>query len=237
MMNYALTIGRLFGIQIKLHWSFLFISLVVIYWRIGLDNDWSTIGRWCAFLFATIFCVFLHELGHALSAKYYGITTEHITLLPIGGMAVLNGLPKKATHEMVVAFAGPFANLLIAIVLALYLWLTTEQGIALIGVEEGLFDYDLNFLQIIFRINFCLFAFNLFPAYPFDGWRIFRAALSTMMSRLKATRLSIYVSFGLGLTLLIYGLVMDDKRFMILGIFTLFMIRRAIPLTYERSEV
>jgi Zn-dependent protease len=127
---------------------------------------------------------------------------------------------------MWVAFAGPFANLLIAIVVAITLLCTTEQGITFIGMQEGIFDYRIHFFQLLVLVNVLLFVFNLFPIYPFDGWRIVRSALCMRFSREKATQIMLIVSLIISLLLVAFGFYYEDKRLMLLGLFGLFMMRR-----------
>ncbi len=111
-MNGAFRIATLFGIPIKIHWTFVLLLLWVVYVsQTGMEEwNWGLLAR-TALLVATLFvCVILHELGHALTARRYGIRTRNILLLPIGGLAVLDRLPEKPMQELLVALAGPLVN-------------------------------------------------------------------------------------------------------------------------------
>ena len=228
MFQTSLQLGRILGVPIRLHWSFMLFLGCMMYLRYGSDYPWADVVRIASFLILLFGCVLLHELGHALMAKRFGVKTHHITLMPFGGMALLEGTPKRPIQEMWIAFAGPLANLLIAAALSVVLICTTEQGISFIGITEGIFDYRLHFFQLLVFVNMLLFVFNLFPIYPFDGWRMLRALLCMLFLREMATRMMLILSLIIGICLVFIGFYYQDKRLMLLGLFSLFMIRRGI---------
>jgi Zn-dependent protease/CBS domain-containing protein len=153
------------------------------------------------FILAIFGCVVLHELGHALAARRYGIQTADITLLPIGGVARLQRIPEKPGQELVVALAGPAVNVVIVLILlalGFRPFIPTDEGMVL--VREG-------FWARLLEINIFLVVFNLIPAFPMDGGRVLRALLALTMEYSRATRLAasigqaIAIVFGfLGLT-------------------------------------
>lgn len=171
----SLRIARVAGIPIRLHWSFL--GLVGLYLAFSLVSGGAaslvgTIGLVGA-LFGS---VILHELGHALTARTFGVETAHITLFPFGGVAAMTSMPTKPWQEFLIALAGPMVNLVILAV-ALPLHLVT-------GVDALLWLAVLNGLMGLF---------NLIPAFPMDGGRILRALLATRLGYVPASRLAMRV--------------------------------------------
>ncbi|HEU4611997.1 MAG TPA: site-2 protease family protein, partial [Kofleriaceae bacterium] len=134
-------------------------------------------------LVLTIFVIIVvHELGHALVARHFGIATRDIMLLPIGGIASLERMPEKPSQELAVAIVGPLINLALAGVL----WI----GIAAAGgtlrlTEVTTFGGALA-TQLLW-INIALAVFNLIPAFPMDGGRVLRSVLAMRMSHERAT--------------------------------------------------
>lgn len=197
-MKNALYIGRVSGIKIFIHWTF----LILIAW-IVLTNLRAGAGSilWSlAFILAIFGCVVLHELGHALTAQRYKIRTLDITLYPIGGVARLESLPDKPKEELVVAIAGPMVNLVIAgLLYPLADFSVVEQIQQATTVGPG------NFLVLFITVNIWLALFNLLPAFPMDGGRIFRALLSFRMSRARATRIAAGVGQALAIGFVFIG--------------------------------
>ena len=192
----ALNLGRLFGIPLRVHFTFWFLPLYVI-----LASPPGTPIPFHLLLIVAIFgCVVLHELGHALAARLYGIRTRDITLYPIGGVASLQRISEKPVEELVIAIAGPLVNVLIAAVLIVLI----AAGAAL-APETFLQTLLASFLNYLLVANVIMILFNLIPAFPLDGGRIFRACLGFFMDHLQATRVAVYV--GTPLTLLLMVLV------------------------------
>ena len=184
-MRWSLKLGRIFGIDVYVHITFLvllgFIGLS--YWT--SSHSLLAAGQGMLFFLCLFACVLLHEFGHCLVARRYGIATRDITLLPIGGMARLERMPDKPIQELWVALAGPAVNVVIAGVL--FLWLTvtrTWSPVAELATVEG------NIAEKLFGVNIFLVAFNLLPAFPMDGGRVLRALLAMRMDYARATRIS-----------------------------------------------
>lgn len=180
-MRWSWPIGRLAGIPLRVHFTFplLLAWIAFAQWQIGGDM------RAVLSLVLTILLVFaivvLHELGHALAARRYGVATRDITLLPIGGVARLERIPREPRQELVIALAGPAVNVLLALAIGAAL-LASGGADAMTGLG-GLVAADPTFdlrrlASRLVGINVWLLAFNLLPAFPMDGGRVLRAALA-----------------------------------------------------------
>ena len=185
----------LFGVPVKVHWTFLALIGYVV--MMGMEDQQDTRGIIARVLLVlgVFLCVVAHEYGHILSARRYGIMTHDVILSPLGGVARLHNIPEKPIRELVVAFMGPVVNLIIMAICFL----------GVIALNEGEFELGLSmspenissFLSTLFVINGSLFLFNLIPAFPMDGGRIFRALLSMGTNRVNATRIASFVGQGL----------------------------------------
>jgi Zn-dependent protease len=175
-------LGRVAGIDLFLHPTFL---LVPLYLLLQGGSALSFV------VVAGVFgCVVLHELGHALMARRYGIGTHDITLYPIGGVASLDRMPRSAGPELLIALAGPAVN----VALAGVFWAGLEIfGQVLYGNEFGVLLYNLLW------INVGLFVFNMLPVFPMDGGRVLRALLSTWLGRYRATEIAAELGRGIAI--------------------------------------
>jgi Zn-dependent protease/predicted transcriptional regulator len=196
-MRWSWRIGSLAGIGIYVHATFLLLILFIFFlnWHEGKSVATATAGA--LFILVIFGCIVLHELGHALAARHYGIRTRDITLLPIGGLARLERMPDIPIQELWVALAGPAVNAVIA------------GGLFAIGFLAGVHP-DLQsfrwvgggFLNKLMVVNFWLLAFNLIPAFPMDGGRVLRALLATRLEYTRATlvaaRVGQFIAFLFG---------------------------------------
>ena len=202
VMQWSWTLGRLAGIELKVHVTF----LLILVWVALAHASQGIAGMAMGLLFIlTLFgCVILHELGHALTARRYGIKTKDITLLPIGGVARLERMPEKPSEELVVALAGPAVNFVIAGLL--YLWLAGTGGwqpLAQVNMTSG------SFAERIMIVNVFLAAFNLLPAFPMDGGRVLRAILATRMEYTRATQIAAGIGQGMAFLFGFAGLFLN----------------------------
>jgi len=186
-MSWSLPIFRIAGIQLRIHITFLLLIgwLAVGYYEQG--GSAMALGR-ILFVLLLFLCVVLHEFGHAIAAKNFGINTPDITLLPIGGVARLERMPDEPRQELIIALAGPLVNVVIALALfAVVGW----RGLAAQAMMGG---SDL--LTQLLVINVVLVLFNLLPAFPMDGGRVLRALLATRLSYARATQIAASIGQG-----------------------------------------
>lgn len=218
-------IGKAFGIGIYVHSSFLLLPAWVF-----LSN--LRVGPVTAALYPVVLtlfvfgCIILHELGHALMARHFGIPTRDITLYPIGGVARLERMSERPWEEFWIALAGPAVNVTIALGLGGLLLLV---GVKL-SHELLHFGSVVGFLASLAIINGLLAAFNLLPAFPMDGGRVLRALLAARLGRLRAT--SIAAGLGVVFALLFLGLavLLDAPGLMLLAIFLYFLGQKELAL-------
>jgi Zn-dependent protease len=200
-MKWSIRIGRWFGIDVYLHVTFLLILgfLGVLHWM-RLQNVGAVIEGLLFFL-AIFLCVLLHEFGHALTAKRFGIRTRDITLLPIGGVARLERLPQDPIQELWIALAGPAVNVVVAVLLSAWLAATGSfQPVAELDTTTG------GFAQRLLIVNLFLVFFNMLPAFPMDGGRVLRALLAIRMDYARATRIAATIGQGMALLFGFLGL-------------------------------
>lgn len=179
-MSWSWRLGRLAGIPIEMHWTFLVLIVWLVIGHTVEGHDVATTLAGVGFVMALFGCVVLHELGHALAARRYGVTTTKITLLPIGGVAQLGRIPEKPVQELIIALAGPAVN---AVIVA-GLWI---GGVRLTGGGDPRFLIQGAFLPRIMVANAFLGLFNLIPAFPMDGGRVLRALLALRYDYVQAT--------------------------------------------------
>lgn len=223
-------LGTLAGIRVRVHWSFLILPLLIGW------SAWSTAGPAAAvgavlFVLALFGCVVLHELGHALAARRYGIGTRDITLLPIGGVARLERMPRASLQELVIALAGPAVNVVIAAAIAAGLWL---QGGSLATVLGGDLLHG-SFLVRLMWANVALVLFNLLPAFPMDGGRVLRAALSMRLSHTRATEIAAGIGQAMAIAFAAFGLYFGGWTLVLVAAFVYFAGRGEVAMARLES--
>src|SRR5215831_10921446 len=195
-------IGEFAGIGVYIHPTFLILVVWVLFvsWRSG--HSVQAMASGLLFILALFVCVVLHEFGHALTARHYGIRTRDITLLPIGGVSHLERIPDDPKQEFYIALMGPVVSLGIALLLFLVLRLTGAKV-----TMESLSSWTAaSFLTRLMIANVTLAVFNLIPAFPMDGGRIFRALLSRFVRPEKATRIAAGLGHVIAVLFAILGL-------------------------------
>ncbi len=203
-MRWSWKIGKLAGIGIYVHATFFLLILFILFVNLHEGKSLETAANGVVFVLAIFGCIVLHELGHALAARHYGIRTRDITLLPIGGLSRLERIPDVPSQELWVALAGPAVN---AIIVAAIFGLST-----LAGFRPNLTAFRWaggSFLNNLMAVNFWLLAFNLIPAFPMDGGRVLRALLARRMEYSRATLVAARVGQGIAFIFGLAGLFSD----------------------------
>jgi Zn-dependent protease/predicted transcriptional regulator len=204
-MGGSFKVGRAFGIDIKIHWTFLL--LLVFFAFLGYRDSGSAVGALvtAAVVVVLFFCVLLHEFGHSLVAQRLGLEVPDITLLPIGGLARLKRLPDRPIDEVKIAIAGPLVNFVLA---PLFLGVALLLGTDLSGVSGGLVGVDSlgGAFAVLALLNFVLAVFNLIPAFPMDGGRVLRGLLAIRLGPVRATDISSGVGQFFGIVFILIGL-------------------------------
>ena len=182
-MSWTITIGRVAGTEIKVHLTFF---LLVAFWGMAGYQQGALTGAVaaCLMLFALFACVLLHEFGHILMARRFGVRTPDVILLPIGGVARLERIPDEPRQELLIALAGPAVTLAIVVVVYALLALGGQAP------RFGALDPDGPFLETLMQVNLYLLVFNLFPAFPMDGGRVLRALLASRIGLVAGTRIA-----------------------------------------------
>ncbi len=226
-MQGALKIFTLARIPVYVHWSFSLLAFFLLYYGWYAQMDGVSFLIFLVLFLALFISVILHEYGHALTARHYGVKTKDIILLPIGGLARLEKLPKKPLQEFVVAAAGPVVNLIIALLLGIILWFEYNGEIGRIFSTRGTLILRWHrVIPMLFVLNLSLAIMNLIPAFPLDGGRILRATLAIKLGRLRATQIASYLGQGFSVFLVGYGIYRQDFMSMILGFFLFSMARK-----------
>ena len=193
-------IARPFGIPLRLHWTFTFLVVglgAFFVYHLGWSRGLLLGGIATSALFVS---VVLHELGHALAARRFGIGTHHITLYPMGGVAAIERMPEDPDQEAVIALAGPATNLALAMVGG-WAWLATSHNLALAFA----------------MMNGAMGLFNLVPAYPMDGGRVLRALLAKRMGWMQASRVAVKIGRVFAWVFLAVGLYFQQWELVLLS--------------------
>lgn len=198
-MKWSIKITKIAGIDFFIHSTFFILILWIgfSYWI--TSQSISAVIDGIVFILLLFLFVLLHELGHAIAAKKYGIATKDITLLPIGGLARLERMPKEPKQELIVALAGPMVNFIFAFLMIG--WLAISNGL---NSLTSLTMADGTLFQRLAMVNLTLLLFNLIPAFPMDGGRVLRAILAMRMEYTQATHTAATIGQGFAL---VFGLV------------------------------
>ena len=213
-MNGSWRIGRLAGIDVFVHWTFLLlVGFLAI--RHYTEHQDTREALWGLLVIVSLFAIIVaHELGHALAARRYGIQTRDITLLPIGGVARLERMPEKPSQELVVALAGPAVNVVLAAALFVGLYLNRD----VIRMSEAA-RVGGSYLQQMLAVNVGLVIFNMLPAFPMDGGRVVRALLAMKLDYVRATRIAGKLGQAMAILFAVWGLFGPNYMLLFIALF------------------
>ncbi len=216
-MRASFSLGRIAGIRLLVHWTFLLLIGWIVLSQLSRGGNTADVLMNVTFVLAIFGCVVLHELGHALTARRYGIGTRKITLLPIGGIASLERIPDDPKQELWVALAGPAVNVAIALLL-----LIVTPAANLVPDPDALSVVTVGgFLASLLFANALLVVFNLIPAFPMDGGRVLRALLALRLGRIRATQIASSLGQLLAVGFVVWGLF-GNPMLVLIGIFIFF---------------
>lgn len=228
MAGWSFKLMRVSGIAVYVHWTFLLLLAVIAGSQLLGDGNVPMPDRLRAATNATLFvlsifgCVILHEFGHAFAARFYGIRTKDIYVLPIGGVARLEGMPTSPIQEFVVAIAGPLVNVAIALVLLVILGLGSLSDLAGLGQSAAASLLSHSFLKQLLFANVALVVFNMIPAFPMDGGRVLRAVLAAMLPFQQATLIAARVGQAVAALMAIAGLFGGMPFLLLIAVFVFF---------------
>jgi Zn-dependent protease/predicted transcriptional regulator len=199
-MKWSFQIGKLFGIPIRMHLTFLLLLFFV-----GVSG--SKYGGPTGTLFGIIsillifLCVVLHEIGHSLVARHYGIVVRDIILLPIGGVSEMEEIPQDPKQEISISIVGPLVSFSLAVIFCILSVGTGQRiGFGQLSIFKG------NMIANLFWINLVLGIFNLLPAFPMDGGRVLRGILATRIDSVRATKVAVGVGQVFAILLFFFGI-------------------------------
>jgi Zn-dependent protease len=219
----SIHMGKLFNVDVNVHPTFgLVFVWAFLQWGLGSDGGLSPFVLGCLYVIAVFVSVLIHELGHCLMAQQFGIRVLDIALWPFGGVARIEQSPTDPRTELLIAVAGPAMNLAIFVALLPILLLV---GVTL-GVEElipsGVFFGEMTLGSLVAYVavtNLFLLGFNLLPAFPMDGGRVLRAALSPSLGRDRATSISVWIGTFLAALMIFGGIWQRSLILPVVGIF------------------
>ncbi|HJW28527.1 MAG TPA: site-2 protease family protein, partial [Saprospiraceae bacterium] len=207
------------GIPVKIHWSF---GLLLLYIAFDSSRDkfeLLNVIMAIVIVLGVFFCVILHEFGHALTARRFGVKTFDILMTPIGGIARLERMPEGKGQEFWVAIAGPMVNFLIVGLIWLGYFIFAGKVLPLFSSSLWTFqNQPPSYFIILMMANGYLGLFNLLPAFPMDGGRMLRSLLSLRMDRARATQWAANVGQVLAVGLFGIGLLLAQPTMALIGV-------------------
>jgi len=226
-MKLSIKLFRVFGIDVRVHATFIFIVAYFAYVWGALQKPGGVWGALYGVLLVILLfaLVVIHELTHARVAQHYGVKVKNITLLPIGGLASMEEIPEEPRKELTISIAGPLSNLVISAVMLALLPLVVDWGSLSVSGLFGTLIFERSFAGAYLYIlvaNAFLALFNLLPAFPLDGGRVFRASLTFRMGRARATRIAVLAGQALAVAMAVYGFLGGGIILILIAIFIFF---------------
>ena len=221
---------RIRGIQLSVHVSFILL-LAYVAWDGWTDAAWRGALWSLAYMLALFTCVTLHELGHAAAARRFGVRVPRILLLPVGGMAEMESIPRRPRDEIIIALAGPAVNYLIVGVLMIFVRFPTGLNFEYFELTPAGFGRSLVLVNLIMGL------FNLLPAFPMDGGRVFRALMAMRLPYLQATKIAAHLGKVVAVAAAAYLVFYRHNNFGVV-LFTFIIIAGELELrSVARSEL
>jgi Zn-dependent protease len=207
ILNKTITLCQIKGIDFKIHWSFIIVIVLVLF--VGSDQYLNTGGTRQFFItFAILFfSVLIHELGHAITAKYLGVKPKDIIISALGGLARIESLKDKPEKEVLISSAGPIMNLILFLGSLFYVLVISKENIQISELNTFIYTDYFSIGYKIGFINLLFFILNLIPAFPMDGGRILRALLSIRLGNYKATKIASVIGRLVALFFFVVGAI------------------------------
>lgn len=218
-----LNLGTYANIPVKIHWTFGFLLLFVLFTAYDNQLDLTTSISFLGYILIVFFCVTLHEYGHALMGRRFGVHTGEILLTPIGGIAKMSQMTMIPKHEFLIALAGPLVNVVISSVLGFIIYFFLDAQFLPLTDDYSIFTDPRDLLRMVFLVNIILCIFNLIPAYPMDGGRVLRSLIAMKTDYYKATIIATYIGMILALGFVVLGIFMEHPTLGFIGVFIFFM--------------
>lgn len=225
-MKWSFRLINVAGIPIRIHMTFFLILLLGAFQWGSMTGTLNGAVFGIALMVLLFVCVTFHELGHSLIARIFGIPVRQIVLLPLGGIAQITKNPDKPWQDLLIAIAGPLVNVFIAILLLAALGFSTAPQML---TAHGLLPNEMSnkpslttLLSWLLMANVSLAVFNLIPAFPLDGGRVFRALIAMFTGYPQATRIAGAFGQLIAIVLGIYGVLNSQFLLTLIAVFIFF---------------
>lgn len=222
-MSTSLNLGRVFGVKIKVHWTFYMLFLWFIVEKLVQDINLNSVWLSVLSVLTIFICVILHEFGHYLIISEFGADLDEVNVLPIGGVYTFKKELKSPKEELLISIAGPLVSVYILLLLLLLYILTSlsSYNFNISELNKSLNDFTVqSFLGYLFKVNLWLLIFNLIPVFPMDGGNVLRSVLTLKTNKLRATKIISNIGLFLVLVFLFLGFIYNIL-FLFIAVFIL----------------